>query len=238
MKNQEFAYNLASFLDPTTVMDSVRRYSEERKAATSDGSLIIASSHLSFGEEGNFAELVHEFLRAFVMPEPFVSLLKELYGTRGYSRTTWRWIEELTFSFDVRSYRHGAAPPGCPRNTILLIHERDAVLDIVRNPILALLDMVGRAAVYWRQAAALGACSYFKADSPDAFSAYTEYRTASSLVDFVPHPDELARYNLKMRYRAITTTGDLLGRDAISVVARETARSAAASTFGPIGEAH
>lgn len=217
-------------------MESVRRYADERKQATAVGVLIIGSNHLSFGDEGNFAELVEEFLRGFRMPESFVNLLKELYGTQGYSRTSWRWLEELSVTCEIRTFRRGSAPREFPGNTILVIRERDAVLDVIREPILALLDMVGRASVYWKPAATLGARIYFSADAPDAFTAYTEYRTASYFIDFIPAPDEAAQFNIKMRYRAITTTGDLLGRETITVSARETAKLAAASTFNPIRE--
>jgi hypothetical protein len=236
LNNNEFAWHLSSFLSPVAAMESVRRYSDERKKATTETDLIITSGHLSFGNEGNYAELVKEFLRGFRMPSSFVAFLKEFYGTQGYSRSTWRWIEELSLACNVRTYRHGAAPSNCPRNTILLVQERDAVLEMIRDPLLALLDMVDRASMYWRQAAMLGARMYFVPNAPDAFFAYTEYRTASYFIDFVPAPDELAQINVKTRYRAITTTGSLCGREAILGPAREAARAVAASTFRPIKE--
>lgn len=236
MDNKELSWHLSSYLDPVIVMESVRRYADEQEKATAETALIISSSHLSFGDEGNFAELVKEFLRGFQMPESFVALLKEIYGTQGFSQTAWRWVEELSLASNVQSYRHGGAPRGCPANTILLIYERDAVLDIIRDPILGLLDMVGRASVYWRQATPLGGRIYFSPNAPDAFFAYTEYRTATYFIDFVPTPDEMAQFNIKSRYRAITTTGSLLGRAEMTEIARESAKRSAASTFEPVKE--
>jgi hypothetical protein len=68
MNDQEFSLYLSSFLDPAMVMESVRRYGLERKKALAPAALIVGSGHLTFGDEGHYAELVKQFLRGFRIP--------------------------------------------------------------------------------------------------------------------------------------------------------------------------
>lgn len=236
MNDTELAIHLSSFLDPAVMMESVRRYDEERPKAVAPAALLIGSGYLTHGEEGNYLELAKQFLRGFQPPNSLMSFLKEMNGTDGFSRSSWRWLEELSLTCDVQACGRGNVPEGCPSNTILIVKERDAVIDLIRDPLYALSDMVGRAAVYWRKVAELGARIYFEANSPNSFYTYVEHRAASYFVNFVAPSDLAGETNIKNRYRAVTIAGPVAQDDSIWRVARDRARAAAASTLEPIKE--
>ncbi len=236
MNDDEFALNLSCFLDPLVLVQSVQRYDEERGRAVAPAELILTSGYLKNGVEGNFSELVKQFLRGFKTGNALVSFLKEWNGTLGFSKSSWRWLENLSLAEDLTVYGHGEAPGRFPLNTILVVRERDAVIDLIRDPLLALLDIAGRSAVHWRPWAQLDARTYFSSNSPNLFYAYTEYRVASYFLDFVSPSDLNAASNLIRRYRAVTVTGSTGQVDRFWEVAREAARVAAASTFEPMRE--
>jgi len=48
------------------MMESVRRHCLERKKALAPAELVFGSGYLTFGDEGNYAELVKQFLRGFL----------------------------------------------------------------------------------------------------------------------------------------------------------------------------
>ena len=134
----------------------------------------------------------------------------------------------------MHSYSHGNGPPGAPPTIILRVEERDVVTDIIRRPVLALLDLVSMLAMTWRQVPVLGALIYHQHSMPDPFYAYIDSQVAAAYVNLFD-PGLLAAGVPKIRYRAITVAG-IPNDDRFWEVAQEAARTAAASTFKPISE--
>jgi hypothetical protein len=232
MGDEEFARYLAAWLDPYELLHAAQRYDQDRIRALAPEGLLISSGRLTHGDEANFFAMVERYLRGFRVPQALIDLVRSLGGSRGVSPEAWGWLSELSLSASVHSYSHGNTPLNAPRTAILHIEERDVVTDIVKRPILALLDLVSTLAITWRDSAALGGSIYHLHNMPDPFYVYVDSQVASAYLKLVD-PSCFSKGVPKMRYRAVTVAG-ISGDDRFWEIAQTTARMAAASTFEPI----
>jgi hypothetical protein len=122
---------------------------------------------------------------------------------------------------------------GVPENTILLIQERELVLDLVEAPIMALLDLVGIMSNTWRRFAGTEARLFYEPTVASPFYAYVEREVARSYVTLLERSEV---GGLKFRYRAVTVSGRAAPEDPIWQIQRSGAREVAKSTFEPIRE--
>jgi hypothetical protein len=232
MHDHTFAHYLAAWLDPYELLKAAKRYDHERNRALAPAGLLISSGRLKSGDEANFAAMVQSYVRGFRVPPAMIDLVRLWAGSSGPSDEAWNWLRDLSLSATVHSYSHGTSPPSVPATVILNVEERDVVTDIIRQPVLALLDLVDRLAVGWRKYAALGASIYHMHSMPDRFYAYVDSQVASAYLNLVD-PGLLAEGVPKFRYRAVTVAG-ISEDDRFWDVAQDTARRMAASTHDPI----
>lgn len=234
MNDETFAHQLTSWLDPLALLECVGRYDVDRDRALAPATLIVGSGRLHSGDEGNYAELIRKFLSGFRIPLPVLELLRSLQKPPGSSDDSWRWLADLTISARVRVCSRGKTPAGVPPHTILLLDERDAVVDLLRAPVLALLDLVDQVAFTWRELAALSASIYHEPNMPSPFYAYVDSRVAASFLTLVTQPNLTRMRGPKFRYRAVTVYGRPEPSDPIWQITQEAARGMAASTLQPI----
>jgi hypothetical protein len=225
MDDQTFAYYLSAWLDPYELLNAAERYDRDRDRALAPEGLLLSSGRLTRGEEANFAAMV---------PSPLIDLASLWAGSSGASSEAWNWLRDLALSAKVHTYSHGNTPPGAPPSTILQIEERDVVTDIIKQPVMALLDLASMLAINWREYAEIGASIYHKHNMPDPFYVYVDSQVASSYLNLVD-PIPLSNGVPKFRYRSVTVLG-IPDDDRLWDLAQETARKTAASTHGPIPE--
>ncbi len=234
MDDQSFAHNVSAWLDPFELLNAAERFDRDRDRALAPEGLLISSGRLTRGEEANFAPLVEKYLRGFRVPPALIDLLSLWAGPSGAPTYAWKWLRDLSLSAKVECYSHGGVPPGIPANIILRINERDVVTDIIRRPILALLDLTSMLAISWREWAATEARIYHKHNMSDPFYAYVDSQVASAYLNFID-PTSIGPGSPKYRYRAVTIAG-ISDDDRLWKVAQESAWKAAASTHEPIRE--
>ena len=228
MDDQTFAYHLSAWFDPYELLTAGERYDRDHDRALAPEGLLISSGRLTRGEEANFAPMVEKYIRGFHVPPSLIDLVRFSAGSSGPSSDAWSWLRDLSLSAKVHCYSHGSTPPGTPPTTILKIEERDVVTDIIKRPVMALLDLASMLAITWRESAATGASIYHMHNMPDPFYAYVDSQVASAYLNLVD-PTSFASGAPKFRYRAVTVSG-IPDDDHLWELAQETARKMAAST--------
>ena len=239
MDDSTFAHQVAAWLDPQILLYCALRYqlASERPRALRPSALAITNAVFQDGDEGNFAELVARFLRGFSVPAPVLELIARTRGSVGVSDDTWRWLRDLRFTGTVRVCRRDNPPQGAPRNTILIIEERDAVVDLLEAPVMALLDLVQVLSESWRRVSELGVSVFHEPSMPTPFYAYVDREVGRSFVTFEAPPHSTDTVGPKWRYRAVTLYGRALPDSPLWEIVRQAARGAAASTLKPLPQA-
>ena len=236
MDDQTFAHELTAWLEPGVLIDCARRYEQDRASALARNRLWIAQRRLTSGHQGNFSDLVRKFLRGFRVPPAVIDLLRAV-AEPPLEGEGWQWLQTLTVAGTVTEYSRGAVPPGAAPETILEIEERDAVLDVIHAPVMALLDLVDMLAEQWEQIAALGASVFHQHNMSSTFYAYVDEQVASFYLTFVDEalPGVKAP---KFRYRAVTVVGVEPEDEPMWSLCQDVARRQARTTFDPIDEDH
>lgn len=234
MDDHTFARELTAWLDPQAIWESIGRYESDREQALAQATLIVGSGRLKDGDDGGYAKLVKKFLRGFRMPLPVVDLIRGLQVEPVFSDESLRWLAELTISSTVQVCSRETVPEGAPPNTVLLIEERDAVVDLLRSPVVALLDLVDRFAVQWRRVAMLSAPIYHEPNMPSAFYAFVDSQVGQTFLKFAPPLHTTGTRAPKFRYRAVTACGCQEQTDPMWDLTQRLARLTAAQTHEPI----
>jgi hypothetical protein len=185
MDDQTFAYHLSAWFDPYELLTAAERYDRDRDRAFAPEGLLISNGRLTHGEEANFAPMVEKYLRGFRVPPSLIDLVRLWAGSSGASPEAWSWLRDLSLSAKVHCYSHGSTPPGTPPTIILQIEERDVVTDVIKRPVMALLDLASMLAISWREWAAIGASIYHKHNMSDPFYAYVDSQVASAYLNLV-----------------------------------------------------
>jgi hypothetical protein len=231
MDDSTFAHQLMAWLDPLQVLRCGSRLQSDRDAALSEQVLIIGSGALSDGSEARFDQLVAKFLRGFEFPLEVLRLLASTQDNFPFSNEDLTWLANLELKAAIRVCSRSTPVEKSPVDTILLIRERDAVLDLLRDPILALLDIVTRCAWMWREWKERDARVYYEPSVPSPFFSYVERQVAESYVDLEPAPHLTGMAGPNLRYRAVTAFGVTSLSAAMFEVVRESARVQARGTW-------
>jgi|CXWL01.1.fsa_nt_gi hypothetical protein len=238
MDDQVFAHQLSAWLDPVELLEAGLSYESNRKKALIPARLIISSGRLQNGDEGNYARLVQKFISGFRIPQEVIELLRRFEASAELSKETWSWLEDLRCSGTIKVCSRTNIEPDVPPNTILTIQERDAVVDILRSPVRALLDLVDRLAIFWQQYARLETSFYHQPNMPTPFYTYVDYQVASAFVKFASPPHLKDQIGPNFRYRAVTVYGrstvDDPSYDPIWDIAQTSMRNLASDTHKPI----
>lgn len=236
MDDITFAHQVLAWLDPLEVLQCGRRLRDDRRAALSAGTLVVVSGVLADGSEARFDVLVQKFLRGFRMPLGMLELLAVSDFDFPFTEADLRWVADLQLTPQVDICNRSNPSRGLPLSTILLIHERDTVLDLIRNPVLGLLDLVTRFAWTWRDVKEMGIAAFHQPSVPSPFFCYVEQQVAASYVELQPPPHVVGTSGPNTRYRAVTVYGPSVEDVRHWDVIREVARMQAKSTWEPLPE--
>jgi hypothetical protein len=231
MEDRAFARHLAAWIDPNALLNCACHYDEDPDEALGPTALAVSSGRLQSGDEAKYAELVRKFLRGFSIPDQLVELVRRFKPE--VSDQSWSWLRGIQTSVEVESYSRLTVPRQFPPTTILVVKERNAVLDVVHQPVLALLDLVDQLASHWTEMAALGARIFHEPNMPTEFYGYVDREVASAYLNLVEAPHLSGQRGIKNRYRAVTLYGRAEAADPLWKVSREAALHAAATTRRP-----
>jgi hypothetical protein len=235
MDNVTFAHQMMTWLDPAEILRCCVRLQSDRDAALSEQVLMIGSRDLSHGSEAHFDQLVMKLLRGFEFPTEVLRLLAAIQKDFPFTDEDLTWLANLEFNGGIQVASKAQPIAGRPAHTILLVRERDVVLDLLRDPIMALLEMVWRGALHWRKFANLEARVYLESSSPTPLFSYIERQVAQYYIDLEPRPHITGMQGPNVRYRAITAFGVSSSDAKMIEIMREAAAQQARSTWEPVG---
>lgn len=231
-----FSQEVCAWLNPLLVVEAGIRYDKEPQSALAPTLLACCSTILRSAKEGSLYDLVSEFLENFRIPPNLLGVLQAM-ETDKLSENAWNWLRDLKFEGNIELV--GKKNSQYPEGTIFLLHERDAVANLMLNPIRLLLNLVGHIANDWKKLAEElkdKKMLFLQHSAPGPFGVYIESRVAQSYVSgdvarvSVQDPD----VSVNLRYRAVTVIGMPPIDKKVLNVAKQSAQFNASQTQEPI----
>lgn len=148
MEPADFCREVSAWMDPLVVHRSVARVIAGDPTAMQPGGIVLLSNMLQSGTDGNLERLVRRYLEHFTFPAGLIDLLARDKRMTGEALA---WLRDLRFegkivldpSVQVEEPTHGM-------RALLVVEERDVVVDILMNPLQALMKTVEVFTTSWR----------------------------------------------------------------------------------------
>ena len=237
MDDASFAHSMNAWLDPFDVIKAGHLYETDKPEALKWSTLVFANLALGDGNDGNYPELAAKYMKGFCLHEELLRLLQVIEGGH-LSNDTWAWLSQLSLDPVLRAGADINLPvEQFPVKPVLLVSERDAILDLCRAPLSALLGLVSGMSQTWRQVAIPGMRIFHQPTMPTAFFSYVDRRVGEAYISFLPPQDVAGEGAINRRYRAVTVVGRQPLEDVTWEAAQFSARHMAESTLtAPKGE--
>src|SRR5262249_49217560 len=142
---------LSYWIDPVEVRDVVRRIETDDAALKRRNTICLPSGVLQSGSEAGFKDMVESYLKSFQIPHSAVVLTMHFCGCTDISVRALSAMAGLRFDGTVTSYEKPSVPDHMDKDTILKIEGTDLLLELIRYPCMALLDIVTECAAFYRQ---------------------------------------------------------------------------------------
>lgn len=146
MSPERFVGQMNAWLDPASVIQSAVRFEAEPERAAAPQSLVFVRRTLTPRGQQILSDFVERYLGAFRLGEDYVALLAE-FASAHLPAAVLERLAGLRFTGTVRR----AAAPSAPDQPFMFVDERDAFLDIVAGPLLALADLILRYDKTWAE---------------------------------------------------------------------------------------
>lgn len=237
-----FAERLASWLDPFAVLESVRILDQHQGEIIPETLAVCASAILTSEKDGGFVKLAREFLQRFKMPVEVIEFLRPFSSVP----TSSVWDDLKNFHFEGQLIIPPAGlqtQPSLPDGyrPIILVQERDAFVDIVMQPLKALMDMVSisNGWLEFSKAELSKIDIHLQHASSEPFGAWMDATLASycGFPNIADPKNAVWRNATNIGYRASTLVGwDPEDPDAAKmvIVLRELEKERAAETHKPV----
>ena len=142
---------LSSWIDPVEVLDVLIRIESNSAALQKRDTILLQSTVLESGSEAGFKDMVTSYLNSFQVPDSLVTLTMAYYDTSEISLRTISAVASLRFDGTVTAYSKTKVPSEMAQDTVLAIEGSDLLLDLVKYPCMALLDVVSTTAAAWKR---------------------------------------------------------------------------------------
>jgi hypothetical protein len=142
---------LSSWIDPVEVLDVLIRIEGNGAALRQRHTICLQSNVLQSGSEAGFRDMVTSYLNSFQVPHSIVTLTIASYGCSDISARAVSALADLRFDGTVTAYSKTSVPSQMPQDTVLAIEGPDVLIDLIKNPCMALLDIVTECAAFYRQ---------------------------------------------------------------------------------------
>jgi hypothetical protein len=231
MDGKEFSRTVLSWLQPDIVIRAADRAPQQEPGWDSEAALQFRGTVLNVSEEGGLIDAITHFLHHFAVPNSYLDVLNQMRPGE-LSAEGKRWLLGLQFEGRV------LVPDGKPvtkDRPLVIVTERDAVADMLLDPINSLIEVVEMYNLTWKPASALGARMFLQHASPFEFLAFVERLVVSSY-GFGWSPPEDDTQKTYTRYRAVNLVGRPPFDQRLVNVARRTMAFMASQTLEPIPE--
>ena len=133
---------LSSWIDPVEVLDVLIRIEADEAALKERNTIFLRSTVLQSGSEAGFRDMVTAYLNSFQVPHPIVAVTMASYDCSDISIRALSAFANLRFDGTVTAYSRTTVPSQMAQDTVLAIEGPDVLLDLIKYPCMALLDMV------------------------------------------------------------------------------------------------
>lgn len=177
MQPADFARELSAWIDPFVLKASADRIEQRDETADALNTILLASAHLQSGRDGNLDQLASLYLENFRVPDGLITL-----ATRSgiHARAT-QWLRDLRFTGTIQIDPNVQTPPGL--KAILTVTDRDALVDILMQPLQALMRTVEVFLPTWRRLGEIDGMSenaFLRHSSHGQFMVFIERQVAAS----------------------------------------------------------
>ena len=127
------------------------RLESDDAALQERNTILLRSNVLESGSEAGFRDMLTSYLDSFQVPHSIVALTFASYDCSDISVRTVSALATLRFDGTVTAYDRTTVPPQMKQDTVLAIEGPDVLLDLIKYPCMALLDIVSEIAAAWKQ---------------------------------------------------------------------------------------
>lgn len=202
---------LSCWIDPVEVLDALIRVDANEAALGERDTLLLQSKVLDSGSEAGFDRMVAGYLGNFELPYPILILTLAWYHCSAISRRAVAAVAGLRFDGTITSYDRQSVPSHLPPDTVLAIEASNVLIELVKNPCAALLDIVSSNIAFWRQKRDVLKSPYVMGveltpSAPSPLQIAIESEVASSFGVLTKAAD-LDVHRMNQGFRAITVSG-------------------------------
>ena len=148
MNPAELCREVSAWIDPLVVHRSVARVIAGDPAAMQPGRIALLSNVLQSGTDSNLERLVRRYLEHFTFPAGLIDLLARDARMTGDALA---WLRDLRFEGEiVLDPPVQVEEPSYGVRALLGVEERDVMVDILINPLQALMKTVEVFTASWR----------------------------------------------------------------------------------------
>ncbi len=232
----EFAHQISAWFDPHVLADCAIRYERDPAVATQRTSVFLGLDQLSPNSPGAL-ELITTFLHNVRIPKATIEFVAaRTLRSHAVSKATWTWFHDLAFAGEVLPIMEAEYEDETLSGFI--VKERDVVLDLLVQPLKALVDLIGLYTDNWNSVIQHQPTQdvFLRHCSGGPVFVYIESHIAEALTGRpIADAGIIAEYSgCVTRYRAATVVGKLPPDSADIDVARDVMRHMAAETRKPI----
>jgi hypothetical protein len=227
---------LACWIAPEAVLGAAQRLKDDRDAALATSAIVIASSVLTKDRDGGLTQLTRDYLRRFHIPVKLIALLRAT--SPEVPLAVWDELVRIRFSGQVESPHPHLVIPNA--NPVLVICDRDIVVDILTQPLQGLQGIVATAAENWFRMAEAGLSSeqvFLRHASADPFGVWMDATVAAhcGFPGVAEHTlGKMSEAAINSGYRRVTIVGWQPGSEKLTAACRDAAHAQAAQTREPI----
>jgi hypothetical protein len=142
---------LSNWIDPVEVLDVLIRLQSNAAALNERNTLVLRSDLIESGAEAGFSDMVKSYLNSFEVPHSLIILTMAYYDSSDISLQAVSALARLRFDGTVTAYSRTTVPSQMAQDTVLTIEASDLLIDLIKYPCMALLDLVTQSAAFWKQ---------------------------------------------------------------------------------------
>src|SRR5215467_404104 len=202
---------LSSWIDPVEVLHVLIRLEADDATLKDRNTILLRSSLLQNGSEAGLRDMVTSYLNSFQVPYPIIALTKVYFDCSDISLRALSALAALRFDGTVTAYSRATVPAQLQPDTVLAIEGSDVLLDLIKYPCMALLDIVSESVRFYKdQRKVIESCSRVELvpSAPSRLQIEIEKVVAAHFgVHVAPEDHGLETPRLNQGYRSLTISG-------------------------------
>lgn len=233
---QRFAHWLTCWLSPEDILTAAYRLTTEPDHSNAPSAVLLVSSVLTYTNDGGLRQLVETFLNRVSLSFDTLDLLRHLHP-RIASGAAWESLYNLKVVATLETPDESVPSPD-NYNPVLVVRERDYVVDLFTAPLNALVNMVAKMSQTWQLLTQRGLTSdnlYLKSSTAEPLASWLDEQVAEAHgLSGIADPNKFrGTISENIRYRAVTIVG-WNGDELMNEATQNASRSQASQTLTPL----